>query len=283
MRTRIADYQLIRALGDELSDGQSASGPTGTRTGDDGATGTYLAQPPARLGVGNTPVVVHLNAASDPAVHWVQHLAAARSPHLASLIELGGDPDSVPRVLYWAHTWTGDATMARPPFTLSLAFVLWLVAGAARGAHALHEVGLVHGNIKPGAIRFNDRTVTLDPPADVPDLPPGLVGRLDHPADLDFVEPGVARGELPSRASEIWTLGAVLHLGISGQLLHPGLAEDPPVTAVQRVMFEPPRIAPGLDPEAARIIAACLAPDPARRPQTADALADQLETLGRQR
>lgn len=283
MRTRIADYQLIRPLEDDLSDGQASTGTTRAQAEPTGGLGTYLAQPPARLSVGNAPVVLHLTPPSDPVVQWVQHLAGARSPNLPTLIELGGDPESTPRSLYWVHTWTGEATMARPPFTLSLAFVLWLVAGAARGAHALHEVGLVHGDITPRAISFNDRAVTLDPPARVPEVPPGLARRLDRPAELDLVEPGVARGEIPSRASEIWTLGAVLHLGLSGQLLHPGLAEDPPVTAVQRVMFEPPRMAPGLDPEAAQIISACLASDPARRPQTAGILADQLETLGRQR
>ncbi|MCL2394345.1 MAG: hypothetical protein FWC87_06605 [Acidimicrobiaceae bacterium] len=280
MRTRIADYQLIRPLEDDLSDGQTSVDPAATPAE---ATGTYLAQPPTRLDLGNTQVVVHLDPASDPVVRWVQHLAGAHSPHLPTLIELGGDSESVPRSLYWVHTWTGDATMARPPFTLSLAFVLWLVAGAARGAHALHEVGLVHGDINPRLIRFNDRAVTLDPPVRVPDVPLGLARRLDRTTELDLIEPGVARGELPSRASEIWTLGAVLHLGLSGQLLHPGLADDPPVTAVQRIMFEPPRIAPGLDPEAAQIISSCLAPDPARRPQSAGALADQLEILGRQR
>lgn len=283
MRTRIADYQLVRPLEDELSDGQSPSGPVQSPAHGAGVSGTYLAQPPARLGLDSEAVVVHLSPPADAVVQWVQHLAAARSPHLPALIELGGDPESVPRALYWVHTWTGDATMARPPFTLSLPFVLWLVAGASRGAHALHEVGLVHGDMNPRVIRFNDRSVTLDPPAEAPDMPPGLARHLHRRADLDLLDPGVARGDLPSRASEIWTLGAVLHLGLSGQLLHPGLAEDPPVTAVQRVMFEPPRIAAGLDPEAARIITDCLAPDPARRPQTAGILADRLETLGRQR
>jgi eukaryotic-like serine/threonine-protein kinase len=281
MRTRIADYELRRPLDDELSDGQTPSGPSPTPAGD---SGIYLAQAPARLGFGDTPVVVHISPASDPTpLVWVRHLSAARSPHLPALIEAGGDPEGTPGSLYWVHTWTGDATMAKPPFPLSLPFVLWLVAGASRGAHALHEVGLVHGHINPRVIHFNDRTATLDPPATVPGVPPGVVRRLDRPADLDLVEPGVAGGEFPSRASEIWTLGALLHLQLSGQLLHPGLTEDPPVTAVQRVMFEPPRIAPGLDPEATRIISACLAGDPARRPQTADELADQLENLGKQR
>lgn len=284
MRTRIADYQLIRALEGELSDGQTRTGPIGLPAGASGTPESYLAQPPGRLGVGQAPVVVHLSPPSDPSpVDWVRHLAAARSPYLPALIELGPDPEGPPGSVYWVHAWTGDATMAEPPFSLSLPFVLWLVSGAARGAHTLHEVGLVHGGINPRVIRFNDRTVTLDPPAPVPEARPGLIGGLDRPADLDLVEPGVARGELPSRASEIWTLGATLHLGLSGQELHPGLAQDPPVTAVQRIMFEPPRVAAGLDPEATRIITACLALDPARRPPTAGALADQLETLGRQR
>lgn len=281
MRPRIADYELVRPLGDGGHDGQPTAGGEG-ETGDE--AGVYLARPPERLGTGHVHVVLHTSPGDSPAgAPWVRQLASAQSANLPTLLELGPDHDGPPGSIYWVHTWTGQDTLARPSFTLSMAHVLWLVASAARGAHAMHEVGLAHGEITPGLIRFNQQVATLDPPSGTGDHPPGLVRRLGHPADLDLMEPGEARGELPSRASDVWALGAILHDALSGQLLHPTLPSEPPVTAIQRIMFEAPTVAAGLDPEAARIINSCLAPDPRHRPQSAAALADQLETLGRQR
>src|SRR5215472_15914417 len=104
MRTRIADYHIVRPLEDERSDGLP-SGPTESSANGASAPATYLAQPPARLGTDHDPVVLHLNSPSSPSpLDWVKHLAAARSPHLPALIELGGDPEGKPGSLYWVHT-----------------------------------------------------------------------------------------------------------------------------------------------------------------------------------
>jgi eukaryotic-like serine/threonine-protein kinase len=290
MKARIADYDIIRPVGDDPATRPAGPGPLDTDVAPvaEAEPTSFLAQPPERLGVGGAPVVVHtLTAASDQvrqARHdWIYSLAGARSPYLPTLLELGVDETGTADVApgsYWSHTFTGDATLAVPPFTLSLAFVLWLVAGAARGAHALHEAGMAHGNITARSVRFNQQAVTLDLPPFAADTPEGLVRQIRPVADLDLVDPAVARGELPSRASDVWSLGALLHLGLTAQLLHAGLADDAPVTAVQRIMFEPPTITT-LEGPAGQIVTACLSPDPGLRP-TAATLAEQLETLGRQ-
>jgi eukaryotic-like serine/threonine-protein kinase len=295
VRARIADYVIIRPVADDHGESGAASNPPSHLGA--GATGSdtsavapealgYLATAPARLGLGEAPVVVQLlpGAVRTEEESWITALAGVRSPHLPGLLEVGsddrgeGDP-----ARYWSHGWTGEATLAAPPFALSLAFVLWLLAGAGRGAHALHEAGLVHGGILPSTVRFNERSATLDLPRFPGAEPPGLVQRIDRVDALDYLDPAVVRGELPSRASDIWTLGAVLHWGLSGQRLHPGLGQDPAVTAVQRVMFEPPTVATGIDPEAEELVTACLAPHPDRRIQTAADFADRCEALGRRR
>jgi eukaryotic-like serine/threonine-protein kinase len=290
MRARIADYDIIRSIGGDL-EAAERPGPLDTDFAPGGGPEptAFLAQPPERLGLGGAAAVVHtLTAAPDEArqarQEWLYSLAGARSPYLPTLLEVGADEAETPGVpagTYWSHTFTGDATLATPPFTLSLAFVLWLIAGAARGAHALHEAGVAHGNITGRSVRFNQQAVTLDLPPFAADSPEGLVRQVRPVADLDLVDPAVARGELPSRASDVWSLGALLHLSLTAQPLHAGLAEDPPVTAVQRIMFEPPAIS-HLEGPAGQIVAACLSQDPAQRPQTAAALAEQLEILGRQ-
>jgi eukaryotic-like serine/threonine-protein kinase len=291
MRARIADYDVIRPIGDGPAAGSAGSGPADTDIvlGSESDPTSFVAQPPDRLGLGGAPVVLHtLGPAADPVrqvrQEWIYALAGARSPYLPALLELGMDDGEAPveaSGTYWSHTFTGDATLSAPPFTLSLAYVLWLIAGAARAAHALHEAGVAHGNITGRAVRFNQQAVTLDLPPFPTEATDGLVRFVRPVVDLDLVDPAVARGELPSRASDIWSLGALLHLGLTAQLLHAGLADDPPVTAVQRIMFEPPTITPLPEP-IGRIVTSCLSFDPARRPATAADLAEQLEILGRQ-
>jgi hypothetical protein len=180
---------------------------------------------------------------------------------------------------YWTQHWLGENTLASPGSSRAVPGLLAALAAAARGAHALHQVGLVHGHISARAIHLDGPVPGLDLPPWPGDTPPGLIMVLQDPADLDTVDPSVLRGGSPSRTTDIWALGAVAHRALSGQLLHPALSADPPVTAVQRAAFEPPTLDPGLDQALADLLGSCLAPDPSRRPRTAAELADRLDAL----
>jgi hypothetical protein len=53
------------------------------------------------------------------------------------------------------------------------------------------------------------------------------------------------------------------------------------MAAAQRILIEPPELAPDLDAPLAGVLASCFTPDPAERPATAADLADRLEQLVR--
>lgn len=253
--------------------------------GEAGGGGSFRAVAPDRLGRPGETVVVHLlGPLTDQQLGRLRPLlvtlAGIRSPHMVALIDAGFRIDGAERGGWYATADPGgsDLTGPRPEPE-----ALRAVADAARGVHALHEVGVAHGAICAEAVRVGGPTG----PAAVIDLPPldpgrttaGLVWKIGEPGCLDPMDPTVAAGAPTSRASDIWALGATLHRAITGRLLHPDLVGDPAVVALQRVMFEPVAMADGLEPAVGATLASCLARDPRDRPPSAAALALHLDSL----
>ena len=153
------------------------------------------------------------------------------------------------------------------------------LAHAARGVHDLHQAGLAYGTITPGSILLADDATLLAIPRPPSPLEAGETVMAQPTERLETVDPAVIRGEGMSRASDVWSLGATIHLVLAQRSLHPGLGTDDPLTAVQRVLFEPPSIDVRLPPDQAGLIASCLQPNPDDRPQTAEDVAVPLEAL----
>lgn len=262
-REWIADYQVVQPLGH--------AGPT---------IRTVLALRPGRLAGARREVVVHLFDPQrfDDAVAHLRQVAAARSPRVVPLIEAGHD-DGDETVAYYSTEYQAGGSLAAdsPGPTPDRLHVL---AEAARGVHDLHEAGKVHGGVAPDSVFVDGagggRIGVPHPPAP---LEVGETVMADPPARLDTVDPAVIRGEGMTRASDLWALGATIHRVLSGQSLHPGLVTDDPLTAVQRVLFEPPSVDARLPVGQAELIRRCLQPDPADRPATAGQVADDLESL----
>ncbi len=266
MRSSIADYEVLEKL-------ESA----------EGSPQRYLCRPPGRLDWDGPVEVMELSA--DPALlHHLSDQAArvagAGDQGLRVLLEVGPDPAGSGAYLS-CEAATGG-TIAQPtadgqPAPSAIA----AVAAIARGAHALHEVGLAHGSICPEAVLLTARGPVLS------------VARLDGPAGfvtdasswerLSTVDPDLLRGESPSRSSDIWSLGATLHRTLTQRPLYQGIDSDPPVTAVQRIMFTRPEPDPSLDDALRELVHSCMATDPAERPRTASDLAERLSGLEKRR
>jgi len=97
--------------------------------------------------------------------------------------------------------------------------------------------------------------------------------------DIGYVDPHLIRGDRPSRASDVFSLGATLHYALAGQGLYGDLPSADPLLAMRRVVSHPPIIAETLDPQAIQVIAWAIAPNPADRPATALDLAERIEEL----
>ncbi len=266
MRSWIADYEVLEAL------------PGATHGG-----ARYLCRPPARLAWDDPVEVAEVAVGDDRWPQWTDgmaRLAAVPGPDLRALIETGPDRAGTGAFISCESAPGGSLASPAPAGAAALdrAARIEAVATAARAAHALHEAGLAHGSIGPESVLLTRRGPVLSPP--VLDRPEGLAARWSTGEVLSAVDPDVLRGEAPSRSSDIWSLGATLHRVLSDRSLYPGIGADQPVTAVQRVMFTRPELDPALEGEVRDLIARCLTPDPAGRPQTAAEVAQAITALG---
>jgi len=200
-RDGIADYQFIRMLG----------------AGNHGVY--YLASRPERLGPGAELVAVKvLSGVSSQdtfrrATRELAAFAAVSSPDLVTLYDAGQQGEE----LYYSMEYFPSGSLAEPAQPAPRQAALSAVAGAARAAHALHEAGIAHNDIKPGNVMLPD-----DGGGKLADLglsrvlTPGMtVSGLGSTASVEYLDPAVLRGAAPSRASDIFALGATLHRALA--------------------------------------------------------------------
>jgi eukaryotic-like serine/threonine-protein kinase len=260
LRSSVADYEVLATV----------PGP--------GSAARYLCRAPERLDFEADQVMVTeipVDTSGWPALReLLGRFAAVDSDRLLAVIEIGPDPDSAGATCYLATETAPSGWLSEVGRDMAASERIRTVADAARGAHALHEAGLAHGAISDKAIVLSERGGLLSPPS--LDLPAGALTRVVDWRDVVTLDPNVLSGEESSRSSDIWSLGATLHLVLSTRSLYPGVGDDPPVTAVQRILFSRPQVDAELSPGVAALIEECLEPDPAARPSTAEEVADRL-------
>lgn len=264
---KIADYVLLERLG----------------AGNHGVF--YLARTPQRLNLPNAFCAVKIlsQRASSEAfrrmANELQIFASINSDKLVNLFDAGHQDG----MLYYATAYHEKGSLASPRNAqLSPPTVVSAVADAARGAHALHEVGVAHRDIKPGNVLLTEDGAVLS------DL--GLAQLLSRGATLTglgpigtlaFMEPGVARGDESCRASDVWSLAATLLAALTGRGPFPDLPTENLGLALQYLLREQPQIPSELGSTLRPLIAAGLQPERGARPQTALEYAELLENWAR--
>lgn len=266
-RDGIADYKFIRRLG----------------TGGHGVF--YLAHPPKRLPVDAEFVAVKVlsGGSSEDVFRWAARelgaFAAVSSPYLVSLYDAGQHREE----LYYSMEYLPGGSLAMPAQAPDRDTALTAVVHAARAAHALHEAGIAHRDIKPGNVLLHPGGAKLSDLGLSHVLSPGItITRMGPARDIGYLDPCLLRGGRPSRASDVFSLGATLHYALTGEGLYGPLPPDDPIMAMRRVASHPPVIAAGLDPGAREIIAWAIAADPAERPATALELAERILAISRE-
>ncbi|MGH9012790.1 MAG: serine/threonine-protein kinase [Acidimicrobiia bacterium] len=261
---RIADYELVRSLGQ----------------GNNGEF--FLAVPPDRLPVDAEHVAVKVlsGPSSDDAfrraTRELRIFASVRSPYLVTLYDAGQEGGR----FFYSMAYFPLGSLEAPARPLIRLEILRAIAHVSRAAHALHEAGVVHRGIKPANILLEDDGAKLSDLGLAQLLTPGLsVTGIGPIESLEYVDPGTLRGDRPSRASDIWSLGATLHRALSGTGVYGDLSSTDVGLAVRQVLTTPPGISESLPPSEVDLIARCLDPDPAQRLPTAEALADEVEAL----
>ena len=161
----------------------------------------------------------------------------------------------------------------------------------ALGIHGLHNVGIVHTDLKPDNIilipdpaigtGFRLRLIDLDF-AIFTDRQAPWHGRQGYVGTPGYLSPEHVKGEVPTTASDVFTTGIMLSQVLAGRHPFGAIMADPVqyAQAVTTADFAPVRIRQPLDvkadtPFVERILTAMLDPDPHRRPtmrQVCDAL-----------
>jgi eukaryotic-like serine/threonine-protein kinase len=261
----IADFGLVKSLG-EGNHGQF-----------------FLAAPPPRLGLDAEYVAVKVLAAPSTedalrrASRELRAFASAQSPYLVRLLDAGQDGHR----FYYAMEYFPAGSLADPARQVDRFEVLRAVTHASRADHALHEVGLVHGGIKPTNILLNEQGAKLSDLGLVQLLAPGQkVTSMGPISTVEYMDPALLRGEAGSRATDIWSLAVTLHRALTGEGVYGELPVNDPLLTITRVLATSPELSPRLSSSERDLIGSCLHPAPQRRPQTAEEFADVVETLG---
>jgi len=168
--------------------------------------------------------------------------------------------------------WVATAYAAGPSLTSAIAdsgplpahSVRVLGAGLAEALAAVHELGLVHRDVKPSNV-----LLTLDGPLLI-DF--GIARATDGTASLTstgvsigspgYMSPEQILGKGATGAADIFSLGAVLAYAATGEPPFPG---DSSAALLYRVVHEEPELG-SLEGELREVVEACLAKEPGARP-----------------
>jgi serine/threonine protein kinase len=263
----IADYEVVRLLGE----------------GNHGRY--YLARPPARLGLAEEFVALKVfgdrvgEQAYERGVRELRAFATVRSEYLVRVFDAVLEDTFV-----YAMEYFPLGSLAAPARPLSRQTVLTALEHAARAAHALHEAGMAHGDIKPGNVLIADNDGAsaggrLSDLGLARFLTPGntLTG-MGRASSVEYTDPDLLAGARPSRRTEVWALGATIHRALAGTGLYGELPDFQPLLAIRKVLANPPQVHPGLSPAEAALVRDCLAAGDARL-TTAEQVAERLGQL----
>jgi eukaryotic-like serine/threonine-protein kinase len=262
----VADYVVVRQLGE----------------GNHGRY--YLARPPARLGLAEEFVALKVfgdrvgELAYERGVRELRAFAAVRSPYLVTVYDA-----VLEDTFAYAMQYFPLGSLSAPARPLARAEVHRALENAARAAHALHEAGMAHSDIKPANVLLTEGQNGIG--GRLSDLglarflaPGATLTSMGRASSVEYVDPDVIGGARPSRRTEIWALGATVHRALAGTGLYGELPDAQPLLAIRKVLGAQPQIDPALRPDEAELVRLCLAPDDGRLP-TAEAVADRLAAL----
>jgi serine/threonine-protein kinase len=274
---------LDPVVADELRAGETFGRYTGlTFLGAGGMANVYRAFDPVlgravalKLIRGDDPGLAERLLAEARAQARVEHDRVCR---IYDAGEVGGRP-------FIAMQFVEGGTLQSVASELRLEQKLRVVKDVAEAVHAAHRLGLIHRDLKPSNVMV-EKTPEGDFVPYVMDF--GLAREVAAPGltitgmvlgTAWYMSPEQARGDsrMLDRRTDVYALGATLYELLSGQPPYEGsstidvlvrvLSEDPVPLAVR---------APQLPPDVRTIVMKCLDRDPARRYDSARALAEDI-------
>lgn len=240
----------------------------------------FLATPPPRLGLTDPVVIKVVPGAQESGfrrfTRELKLFARVNSPHLVALYDAGQHEE----VFFYSMEWCQGGTLAEPAQEMSRAAKLRAAGDAARAVHELHEAGIAHRDLRPGNVLLRSDGSACLGDLGLAQFGSGSVTSMAPMASIGFVDPRLITGDNASRASDIYSLGALLHWVLTGKHIHPGVENVDPMMAVRSVLRQPPHVQRDLlSADEADLILACISAQPEQRPSTALEVAAIIDSL----
>ena len=238
----------------------------------DQALGRYVAIKVMKKAMGNDPQFV------DNFLREARAAAAINHRNVVQIYSCGQEKGQPYIVMELVSGGRLDEMIARGD-PLDEAFVLDVGAGVAEGLRAAHDIGLVHGDIKPANILFDKEHTPK-----VADF--GLARFIAWQQNQGevwgtpyYIAPEKARGQKEDHRSDIYSLGATLYHALGAKPPFDGVtATDVVLARLKNPAISIRVIRPELQPETADVVARMLEADPFMRyPTYPSLLADLRE------
>jgi tetratricopeptide (TPR) repeat protein len=206
--------------------------------------------------------------------------ARIRHPNVVQIFDFGGDSEVPYMVMEHLDGRTLSSALRRGRLDVDHARAIF--GQICRAAEAGHRRGVVHRDLKPGnvilargddgrevvkVLDFGLARVLAAPDATVLTTPGSLLGTCHYmaPEQLDGM-PGTV-------ATDVYALGVVLFQLVTGELPFDGPTRIATMMRIAEGNYKPASMFADVPPEIDAAIAAALTPDPTRRPESAELLA----------
>ncbi len=145
------------------------------------------------------------------------------------------------------------------------------------GLRVVHEHGLVHCDVKAGNVMVGPGPTKLID-FGIARAPHAVTDEATSLGSLHAMPPEQLRGDDLTAASDLFALGAVLYIALTGRVPYPGDNPDE-VVASQQVgrPAAPSALAPGIGPTLDAVVLQALEPEPSLRFESAAAMARALD------
>ena len=213
-------------------------------------------------------------------MHEARSAAALDHPNLCTVYEIG---ESAAGVFLAMPLYAGETLRDRLAREVKLTprETIGIARHVARGLAAAHAAGIVHRDLKPGNIML-----VRDGTAKILDF--GLAKMRDVTVTksqvtrgtLVYMAPDQLRGGRADARDDLWAVGVMLYVMLTGQLPFGGEHEAAILHAILHDQPEPPStLVSGLPRAFDNLVGALLQKNPAHRYQSAEELLDDLEAL----